>query len=261
VADPGIKSGHHPPSCLTIDFGLPLRQRSTSEWSKDQGLCFVPAGFDVPCIGMQSLLTQGPICSKLAPPLQSTSDTLLTYFCMRAFVKRRHYFFLQDLNETSVSNATGFPDLTKCFQVTVLVWIPCGYLLTVAPFYIWSLVTSLRSYIRHTWLNVTKTVIDPFVWRCILLNIALFSIIIYALPFINYHLYISIYTLAFIHYHLYVTVHMLPFIHYHLYVTIYTLPFIHYRLYITVYILLFIHYHLYVAVYTLPFIHYHSLII
>src|SRR6218665_3694213 len=104
-------------------------------------------------------------------------------------------FFFQDLNETSVTNATGFPDLTKCFQVTVLVWIPCGYLLTVAPFYIWSLVTSPRSYIRHTWLNVTKTVIDPFVWRCILLNIALFSIIIYALPFINYHLYISIYTL------------------------------------------------------------------
>src|SRR6218665_2010654 len=113
-------------------------------------------------------------------------------------------FFFQDLNETSITNATGFPDLTKCFQVTVLVWIPCGYLLTVAPCYIWSLVTSPRSYIRHTWLNVTKTVIYPTVRHCILLSIAIFSATTDTLFFILYHAYITIYTLPFIRYCSYV---------------------------------------------------------
>src|SRR6218665_1536602 len=165
----------------------------------------------------------------------------ILYFCMHAFVKRRTNFFFQDLNETSVTNATGFPDLTKCFQVTVLVWIPCGYLLTVAPCYIWSLVTSPRSYIRHTWLNVTKTVIDPTVRHCILLSIAIFSTTSDTL-----FLYVTMHTLQFMHYHLYVTVHTLPIIRYCLYITDYTLPLIYYRLYITIY--------------TLPFINYHSLI-
>jgi hypothetical protein len=49
------------------------------------------------------------------------------------------------------------PDFTPCFHNTVLVWIPCGFLLFVAPFYIYFLL-GLKQRGTITWLNVTKTV-------------------------------------------------------------------------------------------------------
>ena len=67
------------------------------------------------------------------------------------------------LSQIDVGNSTGdepvsIPDFTKCFQDTVLVWIPCGFLLLVAPFYVYYLFT-VKSRGRHTWLNISKTVI------------------------------------------------------------------------------------------------------
>lgn len=42
------------------------------------------------------------------------------------------FSFIQDWNRTWY---TANPDLTQCFQNTVLVWVPCVYLWLLAPFY------------------------------------------------------------------------------------------------------------------------------
>ncbi|XP_043087211.1 multidrug resistance-associated protein 1 isoform X2 [Puntigrus tetrazona] len=59
---------------------------------------------------------------------------------------------------------TQNPDLTPCFQNTVLVWIPCLYLWLFAPFYILYLKRNDRGYICMTHLNRAKTVIGFTLW-------------------------------------------------------------------------------------------------
>lgn len=61
----------------------------------------------------------------------------------------------QDWNRTW---QTHNPDLTPCFQNTVLVWIPCFYLCLFAPLYILYLKRNDRGYICMTHLNRAKTV-------------------------------------------------------------------------------------------------------
>ncbi|XP_051994835.1 multidrug resistance-associated protein 1 isoform X4 [Xyrauchen texanus] len=56
------------------------------------------------------------------------------------------------------------PDLTQCYQNTVLVWIPCLYLWLLAPFYILYLKTHDHGYICMTHLNRAKTVIGFTLW-------------------------------------------------------------------------------------------------
>ncbi|XP_030646267.1 multidrug resistance-associated protein 1 isoform X2 [Chanos chanos] len=56
------------------------------------------------------------------------------------------------------------PDLTQCFQNTVLVWIPCVYLWVIAPFYFLYLKSHDRGYICMTHLNKAKTVIGFLLW-------------------------------------------------------------------------------------------------
>ena len=60
------------------------------------------------------------------------------------------------LNDTDVPHSY-VPDFTTCFQDTILIWVPCGYIFFVAPFYIYYLFTVQRSG-RLTWLNLLKTV-------------------------------------------------------------------------------------------------------
>uniref|UniRef100_A0A672QTA2 Multidrug resistance-associated protein 1 n=1 Tax=Sinocyclocheilus grahami TaxID=75366 RepID=A0A672QTA2_SINGR len=59
---------------------------------------------------------------------------------------------------------THNPDLTPCFQNTVLVWIPCLYLWLFAPFYILYLKRNDCGYICMTHLNRAKTVIGFTLW-------------------------------------------------------------------------------------------------
>ncbi|KAL0992607.1 hypothetical protein UPYG_G00095650 [Umbra pygmaea] len=56
------------------------------------------------------------------------------------------------------------PDLTQCFQNTVLVWIPCIYLWLCAPIYILYLKSHDRGYICMTPLNKAKTAIGFLLW-------------------------------------------------------------------------------------------------
>uniref|UniRef100_A0A8C1FUZ7 Multidrug resistance-associated protein 1 n=1 Tax=Cyprinus carpio carpio TaxID=630221 RepID=A0A8C1FUZ7_CYPCA len=66
---------------------------------------------------------------------------------------------LDDWNRTW---QTHNPDLTPCFQNTVLVWIPCLYLWLSAPFYILYLKRNDRGYICMTHLNRAKTLLATF---------------------------------------------------------------------------------------------------
>ncbi|XP_071976750.1 multidrug resistance-associated protein 1-like isoform X2 [Engystomops pustulosus] len=59
---------------------------------------------------------------------------------------------------------TENPDFTKCFQNTVLVWIPCIYLWFCFPFYFLYLHRNDQGYIRMSHLNKAKTAIGFLLW-------------------------------------------------------------------------------------------------
>uniref|UniRef100_A0A8C2SIC2 Multidrug resistance-associated protein 1 n=1 Tax=Capra hircus TaxID=9925 RepID=A0A8C2SIC2_CAPHI len=56
------------------------------------------------------------------------------------------------------------PDFTKCFQNTVLVWVPCSYLWVCFPFYFLYLSHHDRGYIQMTHLNKAKTALGFLLW-------------------------------------------------------------------------------------------------
>ncbi|XP_029586768.1 multidrug resistance-associated protein 1 [Salmo trutta] len=58
----------------------------------------------------------------------------------------------------------GNPDLTQCFQSTVLVWVPCLYLWVCAPIYFLYLKSHDRGYICMTHLNRAKTAVGFLLW-------------------------------------------------------------------------------------------------
>ncbi|XP_036408292.1 multidrug resistance-associated protein 1 isoform X1 [Megalops cyprinoides] len=59
---------------------------------------------------------------------------------------------------------TSSPDLTQCFQNTVLVWVPCIYLWVCAPFYCLYLRCHDRGYICMSHLNKAKTAVGLVLW-------------------------------------------------------------------------------------------------
>ncbi|KAK2866207.1 hypothetical protein Q7C36_002263 [Tachysurus vachellii] len=56
------------------------------------------------------------------------------------------------------------PDLTECFQLSVLPWIPCIYLWVVFPFYFIYLRMNNRGYIMMSILNRIKTIFGIILW-------------------------------------------------------------------------------------------------
>uniref|UniRef100_A0A3B3XJ48 ABC transmembrane type-1 domain-containing protein n=1 Tax=Poecilia mexicana TaxID=48701 RepID=A0A3B3XJ48_9TELE len=59
---------------------------------------------------------------------------------------------------------TSNPDLTLCFQNTVLVWVPCFYLWMCAPIYLLYLHSHDRGYICMSHLSKAKTVVGFLLW-------------------------------------------------------------------------------------------------
>ncbi|XP_023560436.1 multidrug resistance-associated protein 1 isoform X1 [Octodon degus] len=59
---------------------------------------------------------------------------------------------------------TSNPDFTKCFQNTVLMWVPCCYLWICFPFYFLYLSHHDRGYIQMTHLNKAKTALGFLLW-------------------------------------------------------------------------------------------------
>ncbi|XP_056392341.1 multidrug resistance-associated protein 1 isoform X2 [Hyla sarda] len=66
--------------------------------------------------------------------------------------------------DANVTWYTENPDFTKCFQNTVLVWIPCIYLWLCFPFYFLYLQRNDQGYIRMSHLNKAKTAIGLLLW-------------------------------------------------------------------------------------------------
>ncbi|GCC18894.1 hypothetical protein chiPu_0018109 [Chiloscyllium punctatum] len=64
----------------------------------------------------------------------------------------------------NVTINTNNPDLTTCFQKTILVWVPCVYLWVIFPLYFLYLRQSNRGYIRVTLLNRIKTILGLLLW-------------------------------------------------------------------------------------------------
>ncbi|XP_043571121.1 ATP-binding cassette sub-family C member 3 isoform X3 [Chiloscyllium plagiosum] len=64
----------------------------------------------------------------------------------------------------NVTINTDNPDLTTCFQKTILVWVPCVYLWVIFPLYFLYLRQSNRGYIRVTLLNRIKTILGLLLW-------------------------------------------------------------------------------------------------
>ncbi|XP_049426792.1 multidrug resistance-associated protein 1 isoform X3 [Epinephelus fuscoguttatus] len=59
---------------------------------------------------------------------------------------------------------TTNPDLTQCFQNTVLVWLPCLYLWICAPIYLIYLRSHDRGYICMSHINKAKTAVGLLLW-------------------------------------------------------------------------------------------------
>ncbi|KAL1778841.1 multidrug resistance-associated protein 1 [Sigmodon hispidus] len=59
---------------------------------------------------------------------------------------------------------TSSPDFTKCFQNTVLTWVPCFYLWSCFPLYFLYLSRHDRGYIQMTHLNKAKTALGFLLW-------------------------------------------------------------------------------------------------
>lgn len=62
------------------------------------------------------------------------------------------------LQNSSLSWYTDDPDLTKCFEKTVLIWIPCLFLWTFASLEVFYILHSKKRDIPWNWLNVLKLV-------------------------------------------------------------------------------------------------------
>ncbi|XP_042293386.1 multidrug resistance-associated protein 1 isoform X2 [Sceloporus undulatus] len=70
----------------------------------------------------------------------------------------------QPLWDWNVTWYTDRPDFTKCFQNTILVWIPCVYLWACFPVYFVYLRRHDRGYIQMSPLNKAKTALGLFLW-------------------------------------------------------------------------------------------------
>uniref|UniRef100_A0A8C0HFM2 Multidrug resistance-associated protein 1 n=1 Tax=Chelonoidis abingdonii TaxID=106734 RepID=A0A8C0HFM2_CHEAB len=80
-------------------------------------------------------------------------------FCI--FIHYLSVLFPQDWNLTW---HTENPDFTKCFQNTVLVWVPCIYLWVCFPIYFLYLRRHDRGYIQMSHLNKAKTALGLLLW-------------------------------------------------------------------------------------------------
>ncbi|KAM8945709.1 ATP-binding cassette sub-family C member 3 [Pelodytes ibericus] len=68
------------------------------------------------------------------------------------------------IQDSNITLYTDNPDLTPCFQNTVIAWIPCIYLWTALPFYVIYLNYNKRGYIVLSMLSKIKTLIGFLLW-------------------------------------------------------------------------------------------------
>uniref|UniRef100_A0A8C6UTT8 Multidrug resistance-associated protein 1 n=1 Tax=Neogobius melanostomus TaxID=47308 RepID=A0A8C6UTT8_9GOBI len=77
---------------------------------------------------------------------------------------KMYFSCLCSLQDWNLTWHTDVPELTQCFQNTVLAWLPCLYLWLCAPFYILYLHTHSSGYICMNHFNKAKTAVSFLLW-------------------------------------------------------------------------------------------------
>ncbi|XP_063893502.1 multidrug resistance-associated protein 1 [Helicoverpa armigera] len=90
-----------------------------------------------------------------------TSNSSLDYFCSSTFWDSNFTWYTDD------------PDFTRCFQKTVLVWVPCLFLWLAALIDVYHILTSRESNIPWNKLNISKLVITSLLVLLQILNLVL----------------------------------------------------------------------------------------
>jgi len=78
------------------------------------------------------------------------------------FIIFRFSFFFPPLQDWNLSWNTTDPDVTLCFEKTVLIWMPCLFIWLFAPLEVYYLVKSKYRDIPWNWLNLAKMVCHVF---------------------------------------------------------------------------------------------------
>lgn len=95
------------------------------------------------------------------------SQTVIRLFMIVTRVKQWHapvgwflYFILIPVRfqDSNLSWNTTDPDVTLCFEKTVLIWAPCLFLWLFSPLEVYYLVQSKYRDIPWNWLNLSKMV-------------------------------------------------------------------------------------------------------
>lgn len=76
------------------------------------------------------------------------------YFLNKKEAAMKYFsFFFQN---ASLTWYTADPEFTKCFEKTILVWLPCLFLWVFSPIEVYYLLNSRRENIPWNWLNISK---------------------------------------------------------------------------------------------------------
>lgn len=67
-------------------------------------------------------------------------------------------FFIISQDDTGFSDNSTYPNFTKCFRNTVLVWLPCGWLWLTLPVNIYLVRTAKNQRLPVTAFNMSKLV-------------------------------------------------------------------------------------------------------
>lgn len=84
------------------------------------------------------------------------ASSIFRQIFMNVDYKLRVFSFLQN---SSLTWYTEDPEFTKCFEQTVLIWVPCLFLWTFASLEVYYILSSKKRDIPWNWLNVSKLLI------------------------------------------------------------------------------------------------------
>ncbi|ESN96295.1 hypothetical protein HELRODRAFT_163344 [Helobdella robusta] len=104
----------------------------------------------------------------------SVPDILFMKSCCAFYVKENQ----------SLTWDTDYPDLTDCFQSSVLVWLPCSFLLLVAPFYYFFYLKHVRLPMRLV-RRGSKLHVAKMIFTSILIILSIISLVHNMVAYVN----------------------------------------------------------------------------
>ena len=108
------------------------------------------------------------------------TDEILQYRC-RIWIITVYCLFIFVFVQTCIMKANSSSgDFTDCFQTTVSIWIPCGFLWAYAPFHLCHLLSRQKV---HSWKHFSKLNFVKTVSHCIVVSDQTIDIIILLFSF------------------------------------------------------------------------------